>query len=66
MKLKKEGRIKKNTSSQNTDDNNKPGSVEPSIEKLRRQREKMASNPVMDQYRDKISQKLGKKRKTAH
>lgn len=63
MKLKKEGRIKKNTSSQNTDDNNKPGSVEPSIEKLRRQREKMASNPVMDQYRDKISQKLGKKEK---
>lgn len=61
MKLKKEGRLKKNTSSQNTE--NQSASVESSIDNLRRQREKMASNPVMDQYRDKISKKLGRKEK---
>jgi hypothetical protein len=45
-----------------TSDNSPEGNGS-SIDNMKRQREKMANNPVMDQYRDKINKKLGKKEK---
>lgn len=62
MKLKKEGKIKKSASRIN-DNATETSSPLSSVDNLRRQRENMANNAVMDQYRDKISKKLGKKEK---
>jgi len=60
MKLKKTGKISNSKSSGTT---NEPIEGETKLEKMTRERQNMQNNPVMDSYKDKISQKLGSKAK---
>ena len=62
MKLKKDGRIKKETSQDSSTETVSDGEFS-SLDKLKRERQKMRENPIMDKYKDKISKKLGNKDK---
>ncbi len=59
MKLKKEGKIKKTTST--SSQSIKEG--ETTLEKIKRERQNMKDNSAMDAYKDRISKKLGNKGK---
>lgn len=60
MKLKKEGKIKAKTTSASP---NSIGEGETTLDKIKRERQSMKNNSVMDAYKDRISKKLGNKSK---
>lgn len=61
MQLKRQGKINKSTPA-SANEQPVPDS-ETTLDKLKRERQSMKDNPVMDQYKDKISKKLGNKEK---
>ena len=61
MQLKRQGKINKTTPA-GANEQPVPDS-ETKLDKIKRERQSMRDNPVMDQYKDKISNKLGNKEK---